>query len=191
MIKIDKLRDPKNIKILAIIIILFLISIISLNNSRALWSKNKQLKNEIIAKTGELTKIPNISPTKETIETQTKELIEKISSFEKRFSPDGEEIFSFLNRFAESAKISLKAISPLDKIEVTIPNSKDIMYLELPVNLKLECGYHQLVSFLNKVETAEKIMLVSEIKIQGNPQNIWDHSIELSLKVPMSISAKN
>lgn len=190
MIKIDKLRDPKNIKILALIIILFLISVIVLNNSRALWSKNTQLKNEVIAKRGELAKIPNISLLKQTIETEIKELTEKISSFEKRFSPDGEEIFSFLNRFAESAKISLKAISPLDKIRVTIPNSKNI-YLELPVNLKLECGYHQLVSFLNKIETAEKIMLVSEIRIQGNPQNIWDHSIELSLKVPMSISAKN
>lgn len=191
MIKIEELKNPKNIKILAIIIIGLIMGLMGLKSVFGLWSKNARLKKEITQKNQELTKISSSVLTEEAIQTQIKDIAEKISTFEKRFFFHLEDTFSDLNRFAENSQISFKAISPSEKMEVILPNTKEIAYLELPISLKLECGYYSLVSFLHKIENAENIMLINEIKIQGNPQNIWEHNIELSLKVPMFSPKKN
>ncbi len=184
-IKIEQLKNLKKLKALPAIIILLIIAAISLRGYQALWSKNTKLKGDIIKKREEIAKSANISSLKRTGGSKIKELEEKLSSIENRFSSiNTEEIFSSLNRFVESSGISLKAISPMEKTEVAIPGSKE-KYSELPINLKFECGYNQLLSFLDKIENAGKAMSVTEIKIQTNPVNIWEHNIELSLKVPM------
>lgn len=189
-LKIDQLKKPENIKILVLIVILIIIGLLALKNLKSLWLKNLKLKSEVVRKTEELSRTTKTIQPKETVEAEIKKLEEKFLSFEKKFSFDTEEVFSSLNLFAEGSGISLKAINPADKLESTIPNTKDT-YLELPVSLKVECGYYQLISFLRNIEGAQNLMLVSDIKIQSNPQNIWDHNIELSLKVPLSTLKKN
>lgn len=189
MIKIQALKNLKNIKILAIIIVLLIASVIIIKSSWELWSKNMALKTEVAQKTEELSKGANITSVGQTIDGEIKTLAAKLSQIETKFSSNTEEVFSSLNRFAETSEISLESINPLDKTEVKIPDAL-YTYLELPIDLELKCGYRQLLSFLNKLERAKKILLVTEIKIQSDPQDIWDHDIQLSLKVPISISTK-
>lgn len=183
--KTEELKNLKKLKAIPIIIVLLIGAVMGIKTSVALWSKNTKLKADIIKKTEELAKSADISSLKRTVDTEIKELEEKISAIEKKFpSSNIEEVFSSLNRFIEASQISLKSISPLEKTEAAIPASKD-KYLELPINLRLECSYSQLASFLNKIENTDKIMFVTEVKIQSNSSNIWEHNIELSLKVPM------
>jgi len=191
-LKFEELKNKKIIKIVAASIILLIMAIISLKGYGTLNSKNIKLKAEIAKKRQEISSFSNISSLKAAVNSEIKELEAKLSSLEKGFpSSNTEEVFSSLNRFVEASQISLKAISPLEKIEIPIPDSKD-KYLELPINLKLECSYDQLLAFLNKIENANKIMIVTEVKIQSNPDNIWEHNIELSLKIPMlSLQSRN
>ena len=191
-LKFEELKNKKIIKIVAASIILLIMAIISLKGYGALRSKNIKLKAEITNKRQEISSFSNISSLKAAVNSEIKKLEAKLSSLEKGFpSSNTEEVFSSLNRFVEASQISLKAISPLEKIEIPIPDSKD-KYLELPINLKLECSYDQLLAFLNKIENANKIMIVTEVKIQSNPDNIWEHNIELSLKIPMlSLQSRN
>lgn len=189
-IKTEAFKNPKNIKVAVVIIILFIIGVSGAKSYKALLVKNQKLKEDSIKKTKEISKGADIPSLKLTINSEIKELGTKLSAIEARFSSNTEEVFSSLNRFIEASEISLKAISPLEKTESGIPNSND-KYFELPINLKVECNYFQLLSFLNKVENASKIMRVTDVKIQSNQDNIWEHNIEISLKVPIVfVSAK-
>jgi len=184
-LKIEQLKNFKKLTALLAVIALLIIAATALKTCFALWLKNTRLKAELIQKTEEAAKSADISPLKKTGDAEVKKLEEKLSSIEDGFSAiNTEEIFSSLNRFVEASGISLKSISPLEKTEAAIPGTQE-KYLELPVNLKLECSYNQLLSFLDKIENTGRAMSVTNIKIQNNPQNIWEHNIELSLIVPM------
>lgn len=176
---------------LPLIIIFLIVSAISFKGYATLWSKNKKLKDEIAKKTEEITKGSGVASLKKTAEVEIKELEAILAAIEKSFpSSNTEEVFSSLNRFIEASQISLKAISPLEKTEVAIASSKD-KYLELPITLRFDCSYDQLVSFLSMIEDSNKLMIVTEVKIQSNPSYIWDHNIEVSLKVPMLLFQPN
>ncbi|MEK6564447.1 MAG: hypothetical protein AABZ65_05435 [Candidatus Omnitrophota bacterium] len=55
---------------------------------------------------------------------------------------------------------------------------------QLPVKITMECGYQQLLQFLDTAENGPKLIMVSDIKIETNPQDIWSQNVELSLKIP-------
>lgn len=177
-----------NIKLLAIIIILLIINVSALIKIKALFLDYRQYTADIIKKTRELDQGPKVSSLKQTVNSEIEQINLKVATIKTKFFPGAGELFLWLNRFAEADKISLKAITPSEKKEIKVPNSNDL-YLELPVNIKLECNYYQLLSFLKKIESMKNIILVNKIKVQNNPKNIWEHDIELSLKLPLS--AKN
>lgn len=184
MIKFKELKRRDLIKMISIIIILVIINLIFLRTSKALWSKNIKLKLEINKERAELAKGSNISSLKETLNLEINQLNSKLSSLEERFFPNTEDIFMYINRFVETSGISLTSMEPLEKIQGEIPYSKNL-YLELPINIKLKCDYYQLLKFLNNLERTQKSIVVSEIKIQSDPKNIWDHDIRMLLKVPV------
>lgn len=188
MAKIEEIKKNKNIKFAVIIIALIAINVFNLGKITALFSNNKRMESDIAKKTKELSNFPDFPSLKETSNSEIKQINSKITSIKDNFFSNVEEIFFSLSRFAETNKISLKAINPSEKNEVKVPNS-DEPYLELPVTIKLECSYYQLLSFLDNLESLKKAIIINKIKIQGDSRNIWEHDIELSFKLPLS--AKN
>jgi Tfp pilus assembly protein PilO len=186
MIKIQDLKNPKNLKNLAIIISLLIICVLTFKNSLSLFSKNIKLKEEIKAKDLLLARGQGSSASQVKVSAEINKISQELLDTEKQFSSNAEEVFSTLNKFAEGSGISLKGISPLDKKETKIPDSLDI-FSEMPVSLKLKCGYFELIAFLEKLENSDKIIFIEEIKIGPDQKNIWEHEIELLLKVPMSV----
>lgn len=55
---------------------------------------------------------------------------------------------------------------------------------QLPVKITMECDYQQLLQFLDTAENGPKLIMVSDVKIETNPQDIWSQNVELSLKIP-------
>lgn len=55
---------------------------------------------------------------------------------------------------------------------------------QLPIKITMECDYQQLLQFLDTAENGPKLIMISDIKIETNPQDIWSQSVELSLKIP-------
>lgn len=177
----------KFIPIIILVIIFIIINSVILKNANSLRLKNKKIKAEINKKTEELAKGTNIASVKETLNSEIGQLNLKLSSIEERFFLNPGDIFTYINHFAEATKISLKSIEPREKTQQEIPKSKNL-YLELPVNLKIKCDYCQLLAFLNKIETAEKLIMVSEVKIQSDPNNIWEHDIQILLKASVLLT---
>jgi len=166
------------------VIIFVIITLALLMACGALWSKNSRLKSEITEKRREIDKQPKIAAVQETSNLEIKQLNLKLSAVEQRLFLNTEDIFMYINRLAETSGLSLKSIEPLEKIKREIPYSKN-EYLELPVRIKLKSDYYQLLAFLSKIEEAQKFIMVSDIKIQGDQGNIWEHDIEMSLVAPI------
>lgn len=55
---------------------------------------------------------------------------------------------------------------------------------QLPVKIIMECDYRQLLQFLDMAENGPKLIMISDIKIESNPQDIWSQNVELFLKIP-------
>ncbi len=65
------------------------------------------------------------------------------------------------------------------------PKSRENPVLtQLPVKIMMECDYRQLLQFLDMAENGPKLIMISDIKIESNPQDIWSQNVELFLKIP-------
>ena len=56
-----------------------------------------------------------------------------------------------------------------------------ISFVELPVQVKLRCGYYDLVDFLKKIEQADQLMKISNIQVKNNPSHNWEHTVEFAI----------
>lgn len=186
MAKFEEIKKGNNIKFTAVIILLLAINVFALSRIAALFSDNMKIKSGIIHKANELSNSPDFLALKATADSKIKQLDSQIASIKNNFFSNVEEIFFSLSRFAETNKISLKAITPSEKNEIKIPNNNDI-YVELPITIKFECNFYQLLSFLDNLESLKKTILINKIKIQSISNNVWEHDIELALKVPLSV----
>jgi len=49
----------------------------------------------------------------------------------------------------------------------------------------MNCDYHQLKAFLAQIEASKKNIIVSDIKIETNQQETWNHNIKIDLQIPL------
>ena len=52
-------------------------------------------------------------------------------------------------------------------------------YQEIPIMISARSGYHELGSFISKLENADRFMEVSDIKLKANSANFRKHNVEL------------
>ncbi|MCU0651454.1 MAG: type 4a pilus biogenesis protein PilO [Candidatus Omnitrophica bacterium] len=190
MTKINELIKNPRVKIAGIALLIILLSLIFLKFSGALWAKNNSLKEQIKKAGEEINRAAKISSTQETLDSEVQKLNEQIALAQDNFFQNVEDIFSSLNHFAQETKLSMQSINPEERTRTEVPNRND-MYLEiLPLTLKLNCDFRQLLAFLGLIEKSKKNISVTSINIQNNPQDIWNHRIDIELKTPLLIYAK-
>lgn len=190
MIKFKTLLKNILIKKIVMVIILILSIFVFFRLAKAFWIKNSELASEIKKIREEIERTPKISSLQASLNSEIKDLSVKVSSFEEGFFKNAEEIFANLNRFAQDSKISLKSIIPQQRIKTEMPQRKDIYFESVTVNIKLDCDYHQLLNFFKKIENSQKSIAVSGFRIQANPQDIWNHNVEINLEAPILIYLK-
>ena len=120
-----------------------------------------RLENSVRSKQGELIDI-------QLLKNEYNELKSQQGDLEKRLAvrPDEFSLFSFLEEQAAAAQVK-------DYVSYMKPSSNVIEegFSESIVEMKIErINLEQLVSFLNRVESDENIVLVQRISIQENPQ---------------------
>ena len=106
-----------------------------------------------------------------------KELKGKISFYEKNIPAQKEipVLLGELSRFAKDTKVKISAITPPGKTEKV----SEEPYFEVPIHIKARAKYHNLGFFINKLETADRFMKISDIKIQTNSATPGLHNIQL------------
>jgi len=183
-IKLEQLKKAPALKTLAIAVISVIISIIPLKFSKELFLKNTKLRDTIRERARLLERGADTAKLKKSAASEIQRLRQAVESSEANFYANADDIIADINRFADGAKVNLTGIAPLEPLKLKIPDSDDV-YVELPINVKLECGFYQLLAFLRELENAQRLILVSEVEIRATPQNIWEHQVDLLLTLPL------
>ncbi|MFH1045462.1 MAG: type 4a pilus biogenesis protein PilO [Candidatus Omnitrophota bacterium] len=116
------------------------------------------------------------------IEQRINQLNEKIDFYEKEL-PGEKEVPAVLRYLSESARklnVKITEIKPADQNEIPGEESSAI-YFSVPILLKAECGYHQLGRFISDLESADRFMKISDIKIMQNSTDPVSHYVRLTV----------
>jgi len=108
---------------------------------------------------------------------QIAEMRKKLSKQKKKLSTK-QEISSVLKGLSEIAKdsgVKILSIKPYPAVTGQQQSTISSAYQKYPILIKAVCGYHQLGTFLNKLENADTFMRVSDIKITADAKDYTQH----------------
>ncbi len=107
-------------------------------------------------------------------------LEKKIEELEKKLPSQIETtlLIDTLKDITEVSKLKFSSIEPLPARNFELKGQEEF-YVELPINVRLNCSYVDLIKFIQKIENSTRLMKISELTVSGNTQNIWEHSVEL------------
>ncbi len=134
--------------------------------------KLRQLKTQLADHENAVASIPRY---KAQIEKARKD----ISQHKKKLSTK-QEISSLLRDLSEIAKdsgVKIVSIKPYPVVSEKQQNTALSAYQKFPISIKAVCGYHQLGTFLNKLENADIFMRISDIKISSDPKDFTHHLV--------------
>jgi Tfp pilus assembly protein PilO len=114
-----------------------------------------------------------------TYKMQVEDLRKRLSAYKKKFSTT-QQIDPLLKELSEMAQISgvkIIAIKPHLTATQIQQNLANVAYQKFPISITAICSYHELGTFLNKLENADIFMRVTDIKIIGNAENPAEHDV--------------
>ena len=121
---------------------------------------------------------------------QVNETVESL----RRLLPAEQEIPTVIERLSDMAGqsgVKIQAIFPQRQVEPQAPgslgapaasSSKPVVFTEIPIQIDALAGYHQLGTFLSLVESADKPMQVSSLRMSGNQKEPKRHIVKLVLR---------
>ncbi|MFA5060364.1 MAG: type 4a pilus biogenesis protein PilO [Candidatus Omnitrophota bacterium] len=89
-------------------------------------------------------------------------------------------IIETLQEITEKASLKFSSLEPTTIRKHVIAETNDT-FVELPIRVRLRCGYYEMVNFLKKIETAKQLMKISDLVIIDDPAADWDHGIEFTI----------
>lgn len=96
-------------------------------------------------------------------------LKQKLLDYEKKL-PNEKEIAQVLKYLSDSAKRLNVRITEIKPVGLNQQDKESgNIYYSVPILLKAECSYHALGRFLNELEMANRLMKISDIKIEPYP----------------------
>lgn len=109
-------------------------------------------------------------------------LRQKATEFENRLPSRMKTtlIIETLQEITKKSKLKFSSLEPVPIKKYTIEGTKDV-FVELPVKVKLNCGYYDLIDFIKKIETANQLMKIADLTIRDDPTQDWEHTVEFSI----------
>lgn len=92
-------------------------------------------------------------------------------------------ILDHLSKIASQTGVKIVGIGELKEVKGKVPELKGVQqtYSEVLIGIDLKSGYHQLGSFINKVESSARLMKLRDIEIKADPRNPGEHKVKLIL----------
>ena len=134
--------------------------------------KLRQLQRQLVVDENAVASIPRYR-------TQIEDMRSKLSKQKKKLSTK-QEISSVLKGLSEIAKdsdVKILSIKPYPAVTGQQQSTVSSAYQKYPISIKAVCGYHQLGIFLNKLESADTFMRVSDIKITADTKDYTQHLV--------------
>ena len=134
-----------------------------------------RLDNEISTMQDELAVAKETAAKKEELERELQEIDQRVASFEAKL-PDRKTIPKLYRKFqlaARDANVVVKLIKKLDE-------TKKAPRVEIPYEFEVSGSYHELASFINKLEMGERFVKISEMHIEEQERGASNASFRLT-----------
>ena len=110
---------------------------------------------------------------------------QKQAEYLQKRLPAQDQISSLLEDFssvAESSGVKILRIKPLEE-PVPLNKAKQVnnTYTEFPILIEARAGYHQLGAFVNKLETMDRFIKITDIDIAGMEKDPRRHDIKMRI----------
>ncbi|MEA3328238.1 MAG: type 4a pilus biogenesis protein PilO [Candidatus Omnitrophota bacterium] len=108
------------------------------------------------------------------------ELKEQVGQYETRL-PAKKEIASILNQLsglASREQIKIIGIKELE-LEKSKDDPKKSAYDEIPIQIDMKSGYHQLARFINQIESSDRLMKIESLKVNFDPRDPGKHTVRI------------
>ncbi len=97
-------------------------------------------------------------------------------------SPE-EQLPDLLGRIAQSAHAAhLRLLSLKPKVEIWQMQPGPSGYLEVPLEISAQAGYHQIGRFMDGLERSENPLRVQRLAIKSSQQDMWNHTAAITLR---------
>ncbi|MDX9974149.1 MAG: type 4a pilus biogenesis protein PilO [FCB group bacterium] len=136
--------------------------------------KLASLESELTAKEGELTQALNTQRNIESLRAETKSVKELVSSFENRL-PDTSDMPKLLEQFEQMAQEVGLDVTLTSQDRVVDERKETI-----PYSVAARGNFHQIVSFINRLERHDRYLSVSKLEITEQDEGISEAKFTLS-----------
>lgn len=118
----------------------------------------------------------------ETLKKRLKDMEGRIDIYERKLPVEHEipMLLEDLSRMAKDSYVKILGITPVG-VGIREKQKKSKVYREIPIMIKAKSGYHELATFINRLEDADRFMELSDIKIKSNKDDPRRHDIELTV----------
>ncbi|MDP2940174.1 MAG: type 4a pilus biogenesis protein PilO [Candidatus Omnitrophota bacterium] len=159
------------------VIILFLLFLIP-----SQMKKVSTLSAQLTDKKNSLTLVERGSKSLSEAKKEIIEMGKRIVQLEKKLPKQIETtlLIDTLKDITEEARLKFSSIEPLAQRNFEL-KGQDEFYVELPIAVKLKCTFFDLIDFIHKIENSARLMKISKFTIRDNPQDVWEHNVELSI----------
>ena len=118
------------------------------------------------------------------IKKQHENFVKQAGYLEKRL-PGQDQISNLLEDFSSVAESSGVKILKIKPLEVPAPISKQKVtnnsYTEFPILIEARAGYHQVGDFVNKIESMDRFIKVTDIDIAGTDKDPRHHDVKIRI----------
>jgi len=113
---------------------------------------------------------------------------DKVDQYEKKLPVEQEipNLLENLSEMAKSSNITIVGITPVKSDK----GAKDAIYQEFPILISAKSGYHELGSFISKLESADRFMKVVDISIKSTKMSPKRHDVELVVSTYILLKEK-
>ncbi len=135
---------------------------------------------EIRTLRAELDQIKNSVSREPALKSSYDNMIGKVQSYEKRLPAKTEIplLLEQLSKIARETGVKILAITP-SNVKKTKVEKEDKPYVEIPISVTAQGGYHELGTFLNRMEKSDRFMKIAELLISTNSQDKKSHNLEM------------
>lgn len=83
-----------------------------------------------------------------------------------------------LKAITRQSRLKFTSIEPVGIVNFDLPDTGDYYY-ELPIKIKLKCGFFDLLDFMERIEASKQLMEITALAIKSNTESPWEHDVEI------------
>ncbi|MBU0633453.1 MAG: type 4a pilus biogenesis protein PilO [Candidatus Omnitrophica bacterium] len=127
--------------------------------------------------------VEELNKDKESLDKDIQKIKDRLDYFEEQLPSQVNipQILESLVTIAKNCNVNFTAVEPQKIEEIRVGEEGGRTYLEIPIKLRLEAGYHELGRFINRIENYPRFMKVNKIKIEERNLNSKRHSADLTV----------